>query len=210
MQHDLHGLILLSSVCLKPHKILGDEEYYWINKWLGESVDNKVYGEAIKAVLELGYKNIANFPRSSKREEIALTQQRVAALEWDGFYTDVLSTKCPIFLAYSTDDHIIQSERFRELAGLINEHDNSQFPISLDYIKEFRDGGHNIQKTKATELTKLIKSWLFYIKVVHTSESLGLQLKKMKSLDQVTKMTKVLIREDTRDDQRIKRETGTF
>ena len=45
---------------------------------------------------------------------------------------------------------------------------------------EFKDGGHNIQKTKALELTELLKSWLFYIKVVQTSESLGLQLKEMK------------------------------
>ncbi len=208
MQHELHGLILLASVCLRPHRILGDEEYYWINQWLGENVNNSIYGEAVKTVLEIGYKNFANFPRSSKREEIAWTQQRVALLDWEGFENDIRSTRCPILFSYATDDHILQPERFRELADLINEHDNSQFQISLNTIKEYSNGGHNIQKTKAVELTKLIKSWLFYIDVVHTSESLGLQLNKMKSLDEVTKLRKVLVRDDLNEIERMKRETG--
>ena len=100
---------------MRPHKILGDDEYFWINRWLGENVDNAVYGEVVKTVLELGYKKLANFPKSSKREEIAWTQQRVAALDWEGFEQDIRSTKAPIFLSYALDDHILQPERFREL-----------------------------------------------------------------------------------------------
>ena len=168
MQHNLHGLILLSSVCLRPHRILGNEEYYWIGKWLGENVDNTIYGEAVKSVLEIGYKKFANFPKSSKREEIAWTQQRVAALDWDGFEEDIRSTKCPIFFSYANDDHILQPERFRELAAVINEQEKSLFQPSLSIIKEFENGGHNIQKTKAVELTKMIKSWLLHIDAVQS------------------------------------------
>ena len=176
MQYGLHGLILLSTVCLRPHRILGDDKYYWISRWLGKSVDNSIYGEAVKIFLDIAYKNFANFPKSSKREEIALTQQRVALLDWKGFESDIRSTKCPIFFSYATNDHILQKERFRELADLINEHDNSQFQISLDIVKEYSDGGHNIQKTKIAELTEVIKIWLFHIDVALSCKSTRLQL----------------------------------
>ena len=131
--------------------MIGDESFYFINKWLGLNTHSLL----VQSVLDFFYKTLAGFPKLTKKDEIIFTQQRVAYLDWKAFSDQMKSMPCPVFLTYSTDDHLIQSERFEELTNVVKS-----APGNDSQVVVFSDGGHNIQKTKASEISREIKVWL--------------------------------------------------
>jgi hypothetical protein len=131
--------------------MIGDEHFYFIMKWLGLNAYNKI----VEFILIFFYKYFAGFSKSTKKEEICFTQQRVAFLDWKAFSDQIKNIEFPIFLTFSTDDHLIQRERFEELKNTIVSAKKVE-----PHILVFSDGGHNIQKTKADEICHDIKLWL--------------------------------------------------
>jgi len=146
------GLILISSVCCRPHKALLNERGFGVVRWLGRSVSHPFYGEFVKSFLNVLYKRFLGFPKSAKKEEIAWTQERVAYLDWASFVHQVKNLSCPVLFAYALDDHLIQSARFEEMAALLTGKHKK--------ILVFGDGGHNIQKTKAEEISSEVCNWV--------------------------------------------------
>jgi pimeloyl-ACP methyl ester carboxylesterase len=151
------GLVLLASVACRPHKALGDKRGYPISRWLGLNTRNKYFGFIVQAWVDFAYRQFFKFPRSSKKHEIVWTQERVAHLNWEEFCRQTRSIKCPVLFAYSKNDHLLQRERFEELALLITQ---SKSNCAGSRVLVFEDGGHNIQKTKVTEIAKEVNHWL--------------------------------------------------
>lgn len=152
----LTGIILLASVCCRPHRAVGNEIGYKISKFLGMNINHFIFGGLIKTYLEYYYKKILGFPKNANKDEIAWTQERVAYLDWKGFTSNIISSSCPILFAYSLDDKLLEPPIFRELADYIVTNKNSNH----NKIIEYPDGGHNIQKTKAKELGIEINNWI--------------------------------------------------
>jgi len=145
------GVALLATVCLRPHKMIGDTYFYWFNKWLGLNTSNVMLGPVIQCILENGYKILGGFPDSTPIEEILVTSERVSRLDWAGFRRQIKTLKIPVFNAFATNDKLIQKERFQELSAILPS-DGPHFV--------YTDGGHNIQKTKCTELADELDEWI--------------------------------------------------
>ena len=156
---NISGIVLLSTVCCRPHKALGNDNGYKISKWLGLNVNHFIYGNFIQLFLEFMYKKILGFPRHASKDEIVWTQQRVAYLNWNEFTEEVKNLTTPVMFAYTLDDKLLEPPIFKELANILSN--NSTFQENK--IIEYNDGGHNIQKTKATDISNQIKEWLHII-----------------------------------------------
>lgn len=153
---NISGIVLLSTVCCRPHKALGNDNGYKITKWLGLNVNHFLFGNFIQIFLEFMYKKILGFPRHSSKDEIVWTQQRVAYLDWIEFTSQVKSLTTPVLFAYTLDDKLLEPPIFKELANILTSNNK----CSENKIIEYNDGGHNIQKTKAVDLSNQIKDWL--------------------------------------------------
>jgi len=152
----LTGIILLASVCCRPHRALGNDSGYKISKFLGMNINHSIFGGLVKSYLEFYYKKILGFPKNANKDEIAWTQERVAYLDFNEFTSQVKSLQCPVLFAYALDDKLLEPPIFHELANYIVSNKN----IKNNKIIEYPDGGHNIQKTKAANLGIEIKNWI--------------------------------------------------
>jgi pimeloyl-ACP methyl ester carboxylesterase len=157
------GLVLLASVACRPHKALGDQYGYPISRWLGLNTRNRFFGSLICAFLDYSYRNFYGFPKSSKTKEIVWTQERVAYLNWNEFTQQTKEISCPVIFFYAKNDHLLQVERFEELAALISRNMSLTTAPGQNRVIVFEDGGHNIQKTKASEIGKEVNGWILSI-----------------------------------------------
>lgn len=152
----LTGIILLASVCCRPHRALGNDSGYKISKFLGMNINHFIFGGLVKSYLEFYYKRILGFPKNANKSEISWTQERVAYLDFNEFTSQVKSLQCPVLFAYALDDKLLEPSIFHELANYIVSNKN----IKNNKIIEYPDGGHNIQKTKAANLGLEIKNFI--------------------------------------------------
>jgi len=149
------ALVLLASVACRPHNALMNERGFPLVKWLGMNVYSPIIGPLITWYLDLLYKNFFKFPKSSKKEEIAWTQARVAYLNWDRFNSQISTLEsCPTILLYSLNDHLIQRERFEELASKLTK------AGGIKKVVVYSEGGHNIQKVHADDIAVHVASLL--------------------------------------------------
>jgi len=147
------GIILLAPVSCRPHKALLGEKGFWLVKWMGLNISKPYIGRALQLYLYFLYRIIFRFPQSTRLDEIAWTQERVAQLNFELFTQQVKESETPILLAYAEDDHLIEKERFDELGRLVKERSSNKVVV-------FKQGGHNIQKVKVKEIIQEINSWL--------------------------------------------------
>ena len=113
------GVVLLASVCCRPHKALGHEHGYKVARWLGLNTHHPLVGGAVRTYLEFLYKRVLGFPKvlympqkvftrppphapltspqHVHRDEVVLTQRRVAHLDWERFTRQVRSYPSLVF-----------------------------------------------------------------------------------------------------------------
>lgn len=148
---NLSALVLLASVACRPHNALMNERGFPYVKWLGLNVYTPIIGPIIRWYLDLLYKKFFKFPKSSKKDEIAWTQARVAHLDWNRFNTQISELQtCPTLLAYALNDHLIQRERFEELENMLKK------AGGIKNFAIYSEGGHNIQKGHADDIASKV------------------------------------------------------
>lgn len=146
------GIALIAPACMRPHRMIGNESLYWLNVWMGNNSLHPLFGPAISSLLDYVYKHVAGFSKNTRLEEIIVTQRRVALLDFKRFSAQAKSLQCPVFYAYAENDKLIQKTRFEELASVLQ-------PLGGRRLV-YTSGGHNIQKTKCTELANEISDWI--------------------------------------------------
>ena len=119
------GLALLASVCVTPHRALGNERYCWIPVMIGNNVRNKYFGGALQSFLHYVYTKYLGFPKTSKIEEVAFVSERVARLDFQKCATTIKHMSVPIFFSYAEDDHLLQKERFEEMVSISPTNENN-------------------------------------------------------------------------------------
>lgn len=93
------------------------------------------------------------FPSSTTWTEVAQCESRILHLDFSRIkqVADLLKKSgVPCLVAWAADDHLIQEFIFQDLADSL--------PIGPRL--KFSDGGHNIQKTKAEEVSSEILQWV--------------------------------------------------
>ena len=148
------GIALMSPVCLSPHRGLGGPFFFPLGRFLGERVDHPLFGQAIRRGFDFTYKRFAGFGEATTEEEIAYTQRRVALLDFKKVADCVDNIrhngKLSTFLSYAANDHLIEEKLFKEL----------EVRLKPNSVLAFKDGGHNVQKSKAREITAALIEWL--------------------------------------------------
>jgi hypothetical protein len=148
------GTILIASINCRSHRALGNEYGFFVSKWLGLNCTHPIWGVAVQEFLDFIFKRVFKFPSRTTKESIVWTQRRVSYIDWDGFAHQVRDIPTPVLKFYALDDHLIQRERFEETVDVMRSVRGNRVVVS------FKEGGHNIQKTKAKEIAVSVNGWL--------------------------------------------------
>jgi len=145
----VRGLVLLSSVGLRPHKLLRSTPHInLITRALDVGLLRRVMIGRIRSHFVK-----AGFPSSTKDDAIVQCIRWVNATDFELINRDVKALEIPCFLAWALDDAWIEEDVFRELAN----------SCPSGPRLEFDEGGHNIQKTHAVEIGEALLEWVPWV-----------------------------------------------
>jgi pimeloyl-ACP methyl ester carboxylesterase len=156
------GLGLISSVNIQVHKGLGGPLGYKLIQYMGKSIEHPIN----LLLTRWWYENVFKFNKSTPADEIIYTQKRVCAIDFEravGLIELYINPKdgkgISNFVAYSTDDHLIEKERSEELVDALTVADDSSNARN-DVRLVYNSGGHNPQKMHAREISEKLIQWV--------------------------------------------------
>ena len=94
--------------------------------------------------------SMQGFPRYLTDDERAFALLDAAAFDFGQHRANLAGMKAPTMVAWATDDPVIPAGTFRALADAVPAGPRLEFP----------DGGHNVQKTHATEIAEAITAFV--------------------------------------------------
>ncbi|MEN0065288.1 MAG: alpha/beta fold hydrolase [Myxococcota bacterium] len=131
------GLVLVASPGVRPHR-----GYRMAQPHLWSAVlDRRGMASLLRPIVRFSF-NAAGFPRSTPYPDLVSTLRCFGALDFVSMAVAVGALQVPTFLTWSEDDPLIETRISRELAAL----------APAGPRLGFSTGGHNIQKTRATEI----------------------------------------------------------
>lgn len=138
------GVALIAPVGLRPHPAFRNFaprtraralDYRWLRPLL--------LPLARRAFIRTG------FPRSMTDDAILATLRYASNTRFEEHVANAARLRCPALVAWSEDDHIIPPAYVSELAGACPPGPRIAY----------RQGGHNLQKSRAIELSAAIEQW---------------------------------------------------
>ena len=145
----VRGLALLSSVGLRPHKLLRSTPHIDL---IARALDIGLLRTLMMGRIRNHFIK-AGFPSSTEDDAIVQCIRWVNATDFELINRNVKALEIPCFLAWALDDAWIEEDVFRELA-----HSCPSGPRL-----EFDEGGHNIQKTHAVEIGQALVEWVPWV-----------------------------------------------
>ncbi|KAF0700620.1 Aste57867_8798 [Aphanomyces stellatus] len=146
----LGGLALLAPSGFRHHKharpVFVTQFIYWLLTW---SIVTRVLATTI---LRFVFVQLSGFSNRLTNDEITTSTQRVATFDFGlaKQSAEVLAAKStPVFLAYATNDPIIEQEIGQEIATVLRP------SVKLVYST----GGHHPQRTHADEIAAALAKW---------------------------------------------------
>ncbi len=107
-------------------------------------------GRIILAPLQRWVYTAAGFPSSLTDAQRVFTTLDASALDFERHRRDLARITQPTLVAWAQDDRIIPASRFEALEALVPSGPRLRF----------ESGGHNIQKTRATEIGRAISTFV--------------------------------------------------
>jgi pimeloyl-ACP methyl ester carboxylesterase len=135
-------LALLSSVGLRPHKLL--RAFYGVKLW-SKAMDTAVIGSPLRVLMRQGF-ILSGFPKQTTLEEVAHTTRCLSVLDFAAQLHNTTAWKGPTLSAWAEDDTFIEREVFEEHAAALPPGPRLKWA----------EGGHNIQKTRAVEVAEAL------------------------------------------------------
>jgi pimeloyl-ACP methyl ester carboxylesterase len=132
------GLALLASVGLRPHRLMRK-----VGRWpdLPRIFDLPIVGRLLRPSLRAGFTR-SGFPASTPDAAILQSMRIFSGLSFADIRAAAAGVRCPTLLAWAEDDGLVEEAIGLELSRAL--------PSGPRLV--FRDGGHNIQKSRAVEL----------------------------------------------------------
>ncbi len=140
------GLALVGSVGLRPHRQVRPR---WLLRLIALALRGRVSRWLLMPILRRSFGAIG-FPRSTPDHSMVQTMQWTANLDFPANRANVARLTMPTLLASTDDDPFITPRISEELAGVLPPGPRLRWP----------QGGHNMQKTCATELGQALVEWL--------------------------------------------------
>jgi pimeloyl-ACP methyl ester carboxylesterase len=138
-------LVLLAPPGLRPHRAF---RKFSARRW--HRIANTPVLRWLTAPLMRPAFRKAGFPRGISNAEMSNTLRFAAYLDFSRLESAIHGVDVPTFIAWAQDDRFIEVEIFRELSENTPNGPRMEFP----------DGGHNLQKTRAIEISDSLKSWI--------------------------------------------------
>lgn len=135
---------LLSSVGLRPHALL--RRFHGYRLW-ARAMDAPLVRKPARVVLKQLFR-VAGFPSGIPLEEVAHTTRCLGVLDFDAQRRNTAAWKGPTLCAWADDDEFIEPAVLEEHAAA----------LPAGPRLRWKEGGHNIQKTHATELAEALVS----------------------------------------------------
>lgn len=146
---DIGGLGFVCAVGLTKHRGLGSLE---LTRRILDLASASVVGRHVPGFIRWFSVTALGFPRRTRTDECMLMARRALLLDFDRQRTAVRAVAergLPCFVAYATDDPLIESDI------------SAAFSLALPPGPRlvFNDGGHNIQKVHANEVGAALLAW---------------------------------------------------
>ena len=145
----VRALILVASIALRPHRGLGMSPRTF--GLLAKVLRAPGLGPLLLPSLRKRYRR-RRFPGADEMtlRDFVLQFQAVSAGDFAAIRRDLASPLPPTLVAYAEDDALVEAAISRELVGALPQ----------ARVLRFLEGGHNIQKTRAPELSAAIADLL--------------------------------------------------
>jgi pimeloyl-ACP methyl ester carboxylesterase len=142
----VRGLALLAPVGLRPHRA-----YRRVPPlaWLDAAARHPLLRRPALHLLRAGFVRVG-FPRSTSRHDVARTISLVANLSFQEHRRAVESLRVPVLGAWTEDDPLVEPEIPLELLAACPDGPRLRFAT----------GGHNVQKTHATEVGRALREFV--------------------------------------------------
>lgn len=139
-------LVLLASLGLRPHRGLGLGPGAF--RALGRALEWPVAGPLLAPLARSGYRR-RRFPGADQMtaRDLAVHLRSIGATDFGVLRRAVRGLRSPTLIAWSRDDHMLEPAIPDELAR--------HLPHARRLV--FEDAGHNLQKTRATEVARAIR-----------------------------------------------------
>lgn len=138
----VRALALLASTGVRAHRAL---RLLPRREGLGRALEHPVWGALLRPLTRQVLKR-AGFPPTTPWHEVVHTARLVSGLSFDALAQPLSRLRVPTLLAWARDDQLIEEEIFLELGAALPGGPRLRWA----------EGGHNIQKTHATELAAAI------------------------------------------------------
>lgn len=140
------GLALLASPGLRPHR--GLRATRGAMPWVSRGLRIPLVRRPLMRATQSAFHQVG-FSRRTPTPEIQRTVDIVARLDFGPIRNAIRALRVPTFVAWASDDPLIEPAISEELAAALPEGPRLRFEA----------GGHNIQKTHADELALALREW---------------------------------------------------
>ncbi|CAK4630581.1 hypothetical protein LEN26_011350 [Aphanomyces euteiches] len=162
MNEALAGLALLNSGGFRPH--VGGRPYWLVRLLYRSLVVSSFVRVVMSFVVHFVLVYVMGFAASKTKDEAVFTFHRGGTLDFSRIKSSaqaISKSTLPTFLATALNDRIIEKEISDEVCAVLKPAVRIEYP----------SGGHNIQKTRATDLAAALVSWANSIPPVHQRSS---------------------------------------
>lgn len=142
-------LVLVASLALRLHRGLGAGPRTFAAA--ARALSTPGLGHALLPWVRAEYRR-RRFPGVDEMDRRAFARQlrALSAVDFPLLRSCVSASLPPALVAYARDDHMIETDISEELAA----------SISGAHVMAFDEGGHNLQKTRASELGQAIRKFV--------------------------------------------------
>lgn len=140
------GLALLAPVGLRPHSVLRRLPPL---RWIDRAVRMPLVGHPVLRLYRRAM-IAGGFPRSIRHHEVARSIAMIAHFRFVDHRTALERVRSSVFGAWTEDDPFVEAAVIREMLAV----------AATGPRVGFAEGGHNLQKTHATELADALADWL--------------------------------------------------
>jgi pimeloyl-ACP methyl ester carboxylesterase len=142
----VRGVALLAPVGLRPHRAYRRSPPF---TWMNAALQSRRFGNVSLKLLRAGFVRMG-FPRSTSDRDIVRSISLVTKLSFDEHRRAVESLRVPVFGAYAEDDPLVEPSIPRQLLDACPPGPRLHF----------ESGGHNIQKTRAVEIARPLRTFV--------------------------------------------------
>jgi len=142
----VRGLALLAPVGLRPHSVLRRLPPL---RWIDRAVRTPLVGHPVLRLYRRAM-IAGGFPRSIRHHEVARSIAMIAHFRFADHRGALARVRGSVFGAWTEDDPFVEAAVVKEMLAV----------ASPGPRVGFAEGGHNLQKTHATEIADALADWL--------------------------------------------------